>query len=119
MRRTKTLVEPGQGRAVRQGFIRTPRGEIKAQAPLLMSRAIRVRAVGSERSAKSQMQVDLGQWAVVLAMPARSAAAIRELSVISSREAPAAFAPLTWASMQYGHCVVNATPSAMSSRYFF
>src|SRR6185436_2277708 len=53
----------------------------------------------------------------VAAPPARSAAAMRDASTISSRVAPAAFAPFACASRQYGHCVVQATAIASSSRY--
>src|ERR1700745_3428516 len=54
----------------------------------------------------------------VAAPPARKAAASSALSETSWREAPAAFAAFTCTSMQSGHCVVEATASAMSSRYF-
>src|SRR5262249_8537578 len=54
----------------------------------------------------------------VAAAPARNAAAMNDASTTSSREAPAACAALACASMQYGHCVVQDTAIAISSRYF-
>src|ERR1017187_4419419 len=54
----------------------------------------------------------------VAAPPARNAAARNADSTSSSRVAPAAFAALECASMQYGHWVVQATATAMSSRNF-
>src|SRR5262245_11168329 len=50
--------------------------------------------------------------------PARSAAATIVASVSSASVAPAALAFFTWTSMQYGHCVVMATATAISSFTF-
>src|SRR2546427_889816 len=55
----------------------------------------------------------------VAAPPARSAAASSADSTTSARLAPAALAALACTSRQYGHWVVHATASAISSRYFF
>src|SRR5262249_24702097 len=54
---------------------------------------------------------------LVTAAPARRAAAIRAVSATSARVAPAVRALRALASRQYGHCVVQATASALSSRY--
>ena len=48
---------------------------------------------------------------------ARSAAATSVVSANSCSLAPAALARLLWISMQYGHCVVSATATAISSLY--
>ncbi len=53
----------------------------------------------------------------VIAAPARSAAATATTSAISCSEVPASRDLLLWISMQYGHCVVRATASAISSLY--
>src|SRR5436190_1913932 len=53
----------------------------------------------------------------VIAPPARSAAATRVVSASSCSVAPAFFAFWAWISMQYGHCVVSATATAISSLY--
>src|SRR5688500_2765791 len=47
----------------------------------------------------------------VMAPPARNAAATRTASAISRSEVPSCRALFEWISMQYGHCVVNATAS--------
>ena len=52
-----------------------------------------------------------------MAAPALSAAAMVTTSAISGSLAPACLALPEWISMQYGHCVVNATASAISSLY--
>src|SRR5579862_6865169 len=54
----------------------------------------------------------------VMAEPAFKAAAMTTASEISASVAPASRARLPWISRQYGHCVVSATPRAMSSLYF-
>src|SRR5438552_7519528 len=53
----------------------------------------------------------------VIAPPARSAAAISVVSASSCSVAPAFFAFFEWISMQYGHCVVSATATAINSLY--
>src|SRR5436305_2688033 len=53
----------------------------------------------------------------VTAPPARSAAATMFVSASSCSVAPAFFAFLEWISMQYGHCVVSATATAINSLY--
>src|SRR6187401_2434001 len=52
-----------------------------------------------------------------MAPPARRAAATRVVSASSASVAPAFFAFLAWISMQYGHWVVKATATAISSLY--
>src|SRR5881392_3751600 len=54
----------------------------------------------------------------VTAPPARRAAAISVVSANSCSLAPAFLAFFAWTSMQYGHCVVRATATAISSLYF-
>src|SRR6266487_4165366 len=54
----------------------------------------------------------------VTAAPARRAAATIAASTISASVAPALRALPLWMSMQYGHCVVRATATAISSLYF-
>src|SRR5262249_4883227 len=54
----------------------------------------------------------------VTAAPARKAAATIAASTISASVAPAFRALALWMSMQYGHCVVSATVTAISSLYF-
>src|ERR1043166_3155032 len=56
--------------------------------------------------------------ACVTAAPARSEAATIAASVSSASVAPALRALPVWMSMQYGHCVVVATATAISSLYF-
>src|SRR5439155_11709026 len=56
--------------------------------------------------------------ACVTAAPARREAATIAASTISASVAPALRALPLWISMQYGHCVVRATATAISSLYF-
>src|SRR6266705_4010074 len=56
--------------------------------------------------------------ACVTAAPARREAATIAASVSSVSVAPALRALSVWMPMQYGHCVVSATPTAISSLYF-
>src|SRR5438132_8825174 len=55
--------------------------------------------------------------ACVTAAPARREAATIAASTISASVAPALRALPLWISMQYGHCVVSATATAISSLY--
>src|SRR3954465_4438167 len=54
----------------------------------------------------------------VMAPPARNAAVTSVVSASSTSVAPAFFALRVWMSMQYGHWVVSATATAISSLYF-
>src|SRR5262249_31621151 len=53
----------------------------------------------------------------VTAPPARGAAVTSVVSANSCSVAPAFLAFFVWISMQYGHCVVSATATAISSLY--
>jgi hypothetical protein len=53
----------------------------------------------------------------VSAAPARRATATKTVSASSCSVAPAVFAASRCTSRQYGHCVVRATASAISSLY--
>src|SRR6218665_3212093 len=55
-------------------------------------------------------------WAT--APPARMEAATMAASTNSESQAPASRALPAWISMQYGHCVVMATATAINSLYF-